>query len=134
MVTRERKMSTAGDHPFEANPRLTSPWLPGFEPQAGRLARARLTQRSDVEAIERFQPEDLLPGVTIFDCLRAAARLNPERPAMIALATADLATPPRILSYAELMASLMRAANLFHYLGEGRSPSVAIICRWFPRG
>jgi fatty-acyl-CoA synthase len=134
MIPRERKMSTASDHPFEANPRLSSPWLQGFEPRAGRLARARLTRRSDVEAIERFQPEDLLPGVTIFDCLRAAARLNPERPAMIALATADLATPPRILSYAELMASLVRAANLFHYLGEGRSPSVAIILPMVPEG
>ncbi len=127
-------MGIKGDRPFEQIPRLTPPWLPGFGPRTGRLARARLTRRSDVEAIERSKPEDLLPGVTIYDCLRRAAHLNPEKPAMIALATADLATPPRTLSYADLMASLTRSANLFHHLSEGQSPSVAIILPMVPEG
>ena len=127
-------MGIKGDRPFEQVPNITPPWLPGFGPRAGRLARARLTRRSDVEAIERFKPEDLLPGLTIYDCLRQAAHLNPEKPAMIALATADLATPPRILSYADLMASLTRSANLFHHLSEGQTPSVAIILPMVPEG
>jgi len=121
-----------GDAGVNADER--APWLPGWEPRPGRLARARLTRRADVADIERFRPEDLLPGVTIFDCLNAAAKHYPDKAAMIALASADLATPPRILSYADLMASLTRTANLFHHLSEGETPSVAIILPMVPEG
>ena len=115
-------------------PELGPPWLPGWAPRPGRLARARLTRQADVAEIERFRPEDLLPGITIFDCLQAAAARDPDKPAMIALSSADLAVAPRVLSYADLLAALTRTANLFHHLSGGAAPSVAILLPMVPEG
>lgn len=122
-----------GDRPV--NPSAEGPpWLPGWGPRAGRLARARLTKPADVAEIERFRPEDLLPGDTIFDCLKAAAARDPDKSAMIALSSSDLCIPPRVLSYADLLAALTQTANLFHDLSGGGAPSVAILLPMVPEG
>lgn len=111
-----------------------SPWLQGWEPWAGRLARARLRTPEDISAIERYRPEDLRPGSTILDCLRAAAALDPDKAAMIALRSADLSDVPRVVTYRELIGSITRAANLFHDLAGGERPSVAIVLPMIPEG
>jgi fatty-acyl-CoA synthase len=111
-----------------------SPWLPGWEPRAGRLARARLRIREDISAIERYRPEDLRPGATLLDCLRAAAALDPDKAAMIALRSADPSDAPRVVTYRELIGSITRAANLFHELAGGERPSVAIVLPMIPEG
>ncbi len=111
-----------------------SPWLPGWEPRPGRLARARLRSPADARDIERFRPEDLLPGATIHDCLRAAAVADPGKAAMIALESADMSVAPRVLTYRDLLAALTRAANLFHDLAGGVPPSVAIVLPMIPEG
>ena len=126
-------MAIPGDH-RSIEKASAAPWLPGWEPRAGRLARARLTRQADVAEIERFRPEDLLPGATIFDCLEAATALNPEKSAMVALTSHDLAASPRVLSYTDLLASLTRTANLFHHLSEGAAPSVGIVLPMVPAG
>ena len=126
-------MAIPGDH-RSIEKASAAPWLPGWEPRAGRLARARLTRQADVAEIERFRPEDLLPGATIFDCLEAATALNPEKSAMVALTSHDLAASPRVLSYTDLLASLTRTANLFHQLSEGAAPSVGIVLPMVPAG
>jgi fatty-acyl-CoA synthase len=126
-------LAIPGDH-RSTGKASAAPWLPGWEPRAGRLARVRLTRQADVAEIERFQPEDVLPGPTIFDCLKAATALNPEKSAMIALASHDLAAAPRVLSYTDLLASLTRTANLFHHLSEGAAPSVGIVLPMVPEG
>jgi fatty-acyl-CoA synthase len=109
-------------------------WLPGWEPEPGRLARARLSSRADIERIERFHPADLLPATTIFDCLRAAAARDPDKPAMVMLASADLSQAPCVLTYAELLSALHRMANLFHQLAGDERPSVAIVLPMIPEG
>lgn len=111
-----------------------SPWLPGWEPRPGRLARARLRTDEDRRAIERFRPEDLLPALTIFDCLCAAAAEDPGKAAMIALESADPSVAPRVVSYADLIAALTRTANLFHHLSGDEPPSVAVVLPMIPEG
>lgn len=111
-----------------------SPWLDGWAPRKGRLARARLSLQAQIAEIERHAIADLLPGPTILDCIAAQAALVPSKPAMIALASADLTTAPRTLTYAELAASITRCANLFAELAGGETPSVANILPMIPEG
>ncbi|NMG76584.1 AMP-binding protein [Aromatoleum diolicum] len=108
------------------------PWLPGGEPQAGRIARACLRSDADTRAIEQVQPEDLLPGRTTYECISAAAALEPAKPALIQLLSADLAVPPRIITYAEMMQRIVQAANLFSAVSGSERPSVALILPMVP--
>jgi fatty-acyl-CoA synthase len=110
----------------------SAPWLHGWEPRPGRLARARLSSKFDHAAIERFRPRDLLPAPTIFECVRAAADHDPDKQAMVLLASADLRQPPQSLTYSELLSTLTRAANLFHHVAGGERPSVAIVLPMVP--
>jgi len=112
----------------------TLPWLPGCEPRPGRLARARLSSPAQIPVIERHRIEELLPAGTILGCLEAAAAAAPGKPAMIALESADLAVPPRVLSYRDLVEAIRRAAAMFADLAGGETPSVAIILPMIPEG
>ena len=108
------------------------PWLPGGEPQVGRIARGRLRSDADKRAIERVRPEDLLPGRTTYECISAAAALEPAKPALIQLLSADLAVPPRIITYAEMVQRIVQAANLFSAVSGSERPSVALILPMVP--
>src|SRR4051812_14503643 len=111
---------------------MSAPWLPGWEPRPGRLARARLASPGDVAAIERHRPEDLLPAATILDCIEAAAAFDPAKPAMIALESADIEVAPRVLTYRALVETITRCANLFADLAGDEPPSVANILPMIP--
>lgn len=113
---------------------MSAPWLAGWAPSPGRLARARITSQADIAAIERFRPEDLRPAETIYACLKAVAGYSLDKPAMIALASADLAEAPRPVSYRDLITQMTEAANLFHALSDGKPASVAIILPMIPEG
>jgi len=112
----------------------SGPWLPGWEPRPGRLARARLRSQADVPVIESHRPEDLLPATTILDCLAAGASLHPDKPAMMALESADPSVAARILGYGDLVAAITRCANMFTDLAAGETPSVAIVLPMIPEG
>lgn len=109
-------------------------WLSGGEPMRGRLARATLRSTEDVAAIEKCSHEDLLPGRTILECIEAAARPQPDKAAMIWLRSADIADPPRTVSYAELVAAVKQAANLFKAASGEARPVVAVILPMLPEG
>jgi fatty-acyl-CoA synthase len=109
-----------------------SPWLPDAEPAPGRLARARIRHAADIEQINAVSPDDVLPGATIYECIRASAGADPAKPAIIHLLSADPQAAPRTLSYAELINAIERAASLFHESsGNGRT-SVGIILPMVP--
>lgn len=110
------------------------PWLPGAAPRPGGLARARLQTTDDVLAVEAFSPDDLLPGATIYECIKAAAAVEPAKPAITQLLSADPEVAPRHISYAELVALIERSANLFKALSGDASPSVALILPMLPEG
>ena len=116
-----------------------APWLPGWEPRPGRLARARLRSPADCQRIKQYHPADLRPAETILGCLRAAAARAPDKAAMIALGSAELnpvdpADAPRVLTYHELVGAITQAANLFQDLAGSERPSVGIILPMIPEG
>lgn len=102
-------------------------WLPGAEPRPGKLARACIRSQHDVIEIEKFAPDELLPGATIYDCIKAAALADLSKPALIQLVSADLAMQPSVITYANLVQSIEQAANLFSSISENEHPSVTII-------
>ena len=113
-------------------PVVFSPWLPDSEPARGRLARARIHSVADIEQIGAVAPADVLPGPTIYECIRAAAAANPEKPAIIHLLSADTQVAPRSVTYSQLVDLIERAASLFREVaGAGRS-SVGIILPMMP--
>jgi fatty-acyl-CoA synthase len=77
-------------------------------------------------------PADVLPGPTIYECIRIAARADPAKPAIIHLLSADTQTAPRALSYAEVIDAIERAASLFHEASGGARSSVGIILPMVP--
>ena len=109
-------------------------WLEGWAPRPGRLARARIRSQDDIREIERRQPRDMLPGGTILECLDAIALLYPDKAAMIALNSVEPIDEPRVLSYRQMVAMIVRAANMFSDLAGGETPSVAIALPMIPEG
>lgn len=108
------------------------PWIVGGEPAPGRIARADIQVRADIAAIENYRFDQLLPAGTILECIEAAALLDPEKPAIKHLVSADLDVPPRVISYRELGAKLRAAASLFEEVSAGERPAVAAILPMLP--
>ncbi len=109
-----------------------SPWLPGCEPGQGRLARAYIRSTDDIRAVEAIAPESVLPGGTIYECIRYSAGQNAEKPAFLHLRSADTSVEPRSISYAELLDQIERSANLFRRLAGDERSSVSIILPMLP--
>jgi fatty-acyl-CoA synthase len=109
-----------------------SPFIAGFEPGRGGLARAALRGEEDIRAIEQFSAEDVLPGATLYDCIKAAAQLDPAKAAIVHLTSADTAAAPRVISYAGLVEQIERAANLFRELSGAERTSVSILLPMLP--
>src|SRR3546814_7462210 len=59
---------------------------------------------------------------TVYDCLVAAARIDPAKTAIVALAPGGSGDVDAILTYGDYLRQSTAAANLFHHLaGERRS-------------
>lgn len=110
------------------------PWLPGHAPTKGRLARAAIRTRADIAAIERYAFEDFFPAGTILGCLEAAAAIDPDKPAIKHLNSADTAIAPRVITYRDLIAQIRASASLFEEVSEGEKPAVAVILPMMPEG
>src|ERR1700731_1654613 len=120
---------SAGEQPADEP---NSPWLPGGYPAPGKVAGARIRNGRDIETIEAVTPADVLPSTTIYECIRAASRLNPLKPAVVHLRSADSEVPPRTLTYAQLLDSIERAARLFRDAAPTERSSVGIILPMVP--
>ena len=109
-----------------------SPWLPDSEPARGRLARARIRSAADIEQIDAVTPADVLPGPTLYECIRAAASISPDKPAIVHLLSADTQAAPRSVTYAQLVDSIERAASLFREFSGAERSSVGVILPMVP--
>lgn len=107
-------------------------WIKGCSPKAGQLARVHLRSTADIAAVEAIAPELLLPGISIYDCIRASAARTPDKAAIIHLASADAADAPRVISYRELIDSIEKAARLFRAISGSERASVSIILPMLP--
>ena len=87
---------------------------------------------ADIEALERTPYEQAIPARTTYGLIaRAAQRFGP-RTAFTYLPDGELATAPERISYAQLLANIHRAANLFRGLGVGPDDAVAILAPNIP--
>lgn len=114
--------SSGGRHPG---------WLADGGPGA-RTVRGVIEGPDDIAAIERHDPAEMLAGDTILACLTASARLFPDKPAIIAMRDGVPGTPTRTLSYADYLADVTRAANLFHAIADGEKSVVAMMLPVLP--
>jgi fatty-acyl-CoA synthase len=103
------------------------PWLQGGEPRTGRIARAKLRSIVDIREVEKCGHEALLPGRTIFECIKVAAEPHPEKAAIICLRSGDISDAPQIISYAALVSAIERSANLFHEAAGDNKSVVGIV-------
>lgn len=113
-------------------PSGTSPWLDQHGPRAGALARPRLLSAADIRAVEQISPDEVLPGRTLYECIRSSAQLAPAKAAIQHLLSADPDVAPRSISYAELLGGIERSANLFHGIAAGERSAVSIILPMLP--
>lgn len=118
-------------HPAPTQHSSSQLWLEGGAPAPGQLARARIRSAEDIRAVEVWPLEALLPERTLYGAISLSARIDPEKPAIVQMVTADTASPPRCLRYGEMMRMLHRAANCFHAMAEGEA-RVALILPLLP--
>jgi len=109
-----------------------SVWLPDGAPEAGKIARARMQTDEHRRAIEAYQPDELLPATTTYECIRVAASLEPKKTAISQLLSADLSLPPREISYERLVELIEKAANLFSDLSQGKPVAVGLMLPMVP--
>lgn len=82
---------------------------------------------ADIAALEGTPYDEAIPARTTYGLIRRAALAHGERTAFVYLPDGELATHAQRVSYAELLANVHRAANLFRSLGVGPDDSVAIL-------
>ncbi|WP_420390367.1 AMP-binding protein [Marinobacter sp.] len=107
-------------------------WLPGGEPGPGKIARAKLQTDADRDAIQAYQPDQLLPAQTTYECIRAAAVLEPSKAAIVQLLSADTEVAPREISYKRLVDLIEKSANLFRELSQGQPVAVGLMLPMVP--
>ncbi|MEO7393279.1 MAG: AMP-binding protein [Ramlibacter sp.] len=87
---------------------------------------------ADIEALERLPYEAAIPARTTYGLIARTAAMHAHRNAFVYLPDGELETPPRHVSYGELLSQVHRAANLFRSLGLGPEDSVAILAPNIP--
>jgi len=106
-------------------------WLEGCEPGSG-FVRGRIEGAHDIEAIEQVRPESVLAGRTAYECLAAASKLDPKKPAIIALAGGGSSQITVSVSYADYIAQATAAANLFREASGGERSVAALMLPILP--
>ncbi|HEV8014817.1 MAG TPA: acyl-CoA synthetase [Stellaceae bacterium] len=86
----------------------------------------------DIEAIERLPLEQQIFSWDVNDWVRAGLDLDPAKVAIDYFETADPASAPQQVSYADLKRQVVQAANLFHALGVGKDDAVIALMPSLP--
>jgi fatty-acyl-CoA synthase len=87
---------------------------------------------ADIEALERTPYGEAIAARSTYGLIASAAARFAARTAFTYLPDGELATPPLRVTYAELLANIHRAANLFRRLGVGPRDAVAILAPNIP--
>src|SRR3546814_8841451 len=91
---RESEMGSTG--------RESRGWVAGAGP-GSPFMRGRIEGIADVEAIESMPARSVLSGETVYDCLVAAARIDPAKTAIVALAPGGSGDVDAILTYGDYL-------------------------------
>jgi fatty-acyl-CoA synthase len=86
----------------------------------------------DIEAIEKTPLEQQIFSWDVNDWVRRGLALDPAKVALAYFETADPASVPQRVTYAELSGQITRAANLFHSLGVGEDEAVIALMPTLP--
>ena len=84
---------------------------------------------ADVEALERYSYDDLVPAKSVYELFVNAAQFCSARPAVTVLRSADPGDVEVTLSHAAFLREVTKAANLFTSLGVGETDVVTIISK-----
>ncbi len=87
---------------------------------------------ADVQRLEQQPYDEALPARTTYGLIATAAARHAGRTAFTYLPSGDTAALPVCVSYAQLLAHIHRAANLFRSLGVGPDDAVAILAPNIP--
>lgn len=96
------------------------------------MQRESIRSAPDVARIEARPYAAFMPHANVYEALNAAASLHPDRKALSFIVDADLGSPPRTWTYAELLADIRRTANLFRSLVPGEEPRIAMLLPAIP--
>lgn len=88
---------------------------------------------ADLQALQSGPYEEWLPHRTVWEALQGAARLWPDRRALTYIEAPDLARDSTSWTYRELLAQVVRAANVFHVHAGGEVPRVAMLLPNIPQ-
>ena len=88
---------------------------------------------ADIETLERTPYDQAIPARTTYGLIARAAERFGERTALVFLPDGELATPARRITFAQLLADIHRAANLFRSLGVGPEDAVALLAPNVPQ-
>lgn len=96
------------------------------------MAGTDIRSLADVEAVEQVRWQARLTATNVHDGIARAAAEHPDRPAIISLARGELGDEPVVYSYAEVISSIRRAANLFRRLGIDDTDAISLILPTLP--
>jgi fatty-acyl-CoA synthase len=88
--------------------------------------------RDDIQKIEAKPYADFMPHTSVYDGLNASAEKHGKRKALTFITSADPAQAAENWTYAEFMADIRRAANLFAHLANGAEPRIAMLLPAIP--
>ncbi|MBT4090094.1 MAG: acyl-CoA synthetase, partial [Deltaproteobacteria bacterium] len=87
----------------------------------------KLTNLADIEKLEETLLEEQLTATNTYDMIKQGAALDPSATAISFMTTGEQYATPMQISYADLIASINRTANLFHDLGVGPKDVVSYL-------
>ncbi len=96
-------------------------------------ASIAIREPEDLERIESMPYEEYLPHPTVWHALEHSARTWGARPALTYITSADPAADPLRWTYAEFVAQVRRAANLFRSVAGDAPPRVAMLLPNIPQ-
>jgi fatty-acyl-CoA synthase len=100
--------------------------------RAGAAVPPPFASLADVQRLEQQPYGQAIPARTTYGLIAAAAARHAGRTAFTYLPSGDTAAPPVGVSYAQLLANIHRAANLFRSLRVGPDDAVAILAPNIP--
>lgn len=95
------------------------------------IVRGIIEGLPDIEAIERVDPESVVPPC-IYDCLSRAAAVDPDKSAILSLRPGGSVELAARVTYRDYLAQVTAAANLFRSLAAGAPSIVAVMLPILP--
>jgi fatty-acyl-CoA synthase len=91
------------------------------------MQKLKVSNLSDIEAIEKIPIEERLPYFNSYDLLKYGTAINPDAKAISFIASGEDYLNPIEITYRRFLYRVTQTANLFHNLGIGYNDVITII-------